>query len=84
MPLDRAQSEIMALQLAALAVDIEAIGAALCADPSVIAAHGVVLQSVDLIAQRQRALARLLQAENVEEALGDCNLDQVVELFAAT
>lgn len=82
MPLDRLQLEIVARELAALAVDIEAIGAELCADAAMATAHSTSLQSIDLIGQRQRALAELLRAENFDHALADCNLSRIVDIFA--
>lgn len=79
---DRTQLEVIALELAALAADIETIGAELCADPAVALKHGTSLQAVDAIGQRQRALAELLLADKFDDALGACNLGRVVELFA--
>lgn len=43
--------------------DIEELGAALCSDPEVLAAHMEALQQVDLIAQKLRGLATVLAAE---------------------
>lgn len=82
MPPDRAQIEIIALEMAALAVDIETIGTTLCNDPAIIMAHGHALQSIDLIGQRQRALAELLLADEFHVALGDCKLGRIAEMFA--
>ncbi|WP_374143649.1 hypothetical protein [Sphingomonas sp.] len=79
---DRGQLEVIAAELMALAIDIEAIGADLCANPAVVSAHGASLQSIDFIGQRQRALAELLLAEKFDQALDDCRLDRIVELFA--
>lgn len=81
MPLDVAQLEIFAQELAALAIDIEAIGSALCADPAVVETHLTSLQSIDLIAQRQRALGGLLLAEDLKKALIDCSLARIADLF---
>lgn len=72
----------MAVELTALAADIETIGAELCADPTVAQKHGAVLQAVDAISQRQRALAELLVAEKFADALGACNLGRIVDLFS--
>jgi hypothetical protein len=82
LPLDHSQIENVARELAALAIDIEAIGVELCVDAAVAAAHSTSLQSIDLIGQRQRALADLLRAENFDHALADCNLSRIVDLFA--
>lgn len=79
---DHAQLQVIADELAALAIDIEAIGAELCANPAVVSAYGPSLQSIDLIGQRQRALAELLLAENFDHALVDCRLDRIANLFA--
>jgi len=78
---DRAQLQAIAAELAALAHDIEAVGVDLCADPVVTSAHSVLLQSIDLIGQRQRALAKLLLAEKFDSALDDCKLDRIAGLF---
>lgn len=79
---DRGQLEVIARELAALAADIETLGAELCADPAVVSKHATSLQAVDLIGQRQRALAEMLRAEKFDDALEECNLGRVVELFA--
>jgi len=79
---DRAQLQVIAFELAALAIDIEAIGEELCANPVVVSAHGTLLQSIDQIGQRQRALAELLFAEKFDHALADCRLDRITQLFA--
>ncbi|OYY79426.1 MAG: hypothetical protein B7Y43_03165 [Sphingomonas sp. 28-62-20] len=79
---DHAQLQVIAFELAALAMDIEAIGAELCANPAVVSAYGTSLQSIDLIGQRQRALAELLVAEKFDDALVDCRLDRIAKLFA--
>lgn len=79
---DRDQLQVVAQELAALAVDIEAIASELCADPAVVAAHGMSLQSIDLIGQRQRALADLLMAADFDGALAECKLDRIAALFA--
>ncbi len=81
MPLDRAQLQIIALELAALSRDIEAVGAALCADTAVATAHCAALQSIDLIAQRQLALADLVLADSIDDGLGHCRLERIATLF---
>ncbi len=78
---DREQLQVVAFELAALAIDIEAIASELCADPAVVAAHGLSLQSIDLIGQRQRALADLLAATDFNHALAECRLDRIAALF---
>lgn len=52
-----------------LAGEIENLGTSLCTDPDVLQRHIGTLQAIDLIAQKQRWLATLLQA--------DCPLDAV-------
>ncbi|MDE1915780.1 MAG: hypothetical protein KGJ57_05655 [Sphingomonadales bacterium] len=52
-----------------LAGEIEMLGTTLCMDADVLGRHIGTLQSIDLIAQKQRWLATLLQA--------DCPLDAV-------
>lgn len=81
MPPNHLQLQVIAFELAALAIDIEAIGAELCANPAVVSAYGMSLQSIDMIGQRQRALAELLLAEKFDQALVDCRLDRIAELF---
>lgn len=80
---DRAHLDIVARELAAIANDIETIGAQLCADDAVVAAHGTLLQSIDVISQRQMAIARLVVADDFYAALATCTLGRTVELFDA-
>lgn len=79
MPPDDAGPAAIARQLRALAIEIEAIGVALAGDPALAARHCRLLQSIDLIAQRQQAVARLLDA-------GDSagGRDHLYTLFAPT
>lgn len=53
----------IALVLDELAEDVEALGARLCTDMDVAMKHMDTLQAIDLIAQKQRSLARLLEAD---------------------
>ena len=46
-----------------LSGEIEDLGAALCTDPAIITRHVAQLQSIDLIAQKQRWLATMLRAD---------------------
>jgi hypothetical protein len=46
-----------------LSGEIEDLGASLCTDPAIIARHVMQLQSIDLIAQKQRWLATMLRAD---------------------
>lgn len=67
----------MALVLEEMSTEIEALGLALCSDPAL--AHGLMreLQAVDLIAQKQRSLARLLVAECTESAIGELGIEDL-------
>lgn len=78
---DRAHLEIVARELAAIANDIETIGAQLCSDNAVVSAHATSLQAIDLISQRQLAIARLIVATDFHAALAECTLGRTVELF---
>lgn len=46
-----------------LGSETDALGASLCADPAMAAAHMHALQAIDRIAQMQRSLAALLLAD---------------------
>jgi hypothetical protein len=46
-----------------LSGEIEDLGAMLCTDPAILARHVAQLQSIDLIAQKQRWLAAMLRAD---------------------
>ncbi len=81
MPPDRSQLAIVARELSALAAEIEDVGAGLCADPAVIVAHMTLLQAIDLIGQRQRALADLLRAADFGDAVAACTLSHTAGLF---
>lgn len=66
MPGDTAHAAIIhraAAILAELGHEIERLGAELCADPAFVERHLTALQSIDLIAQQQHAIAALLQAD---------------------
>lgn len=60
-----------------LSDDIEMLGAVLCTDSSLMACHMQELQTVDLIAQKQRALAMLLRADCPVSALSTIGLDDL-------
>lgn len=55
--------EAIARVLDRLGAETDALGAALCADPALAAAHMHALQAIDRIAQMQRSLAALLLAD---------------------
>lgn len=58
------------------------MGAVLAGDPLVAARHGELLQSIDLIAQQQQALASLLIADDFATAVGACRLDRLSAALA--
>lgn len=60
-----------------LAGEIELLGAALCADPALVARHLEHLQAFDLITQKQRALGELLRADCPVSALSLIDLEDL-------
>jgi len=65
----------IAVVLDELAEDIEALGTALCDDMAVAINHVDKLQAIDLIAQKQRSLARLLRADRPTEEVERIAID---------
>lgn len=63
--------------LAEMAAQVEALGARLCTDPSVIARHITELQLIDLIAQKQLHLAELLLADCPHTAVQAMRVEEV-------
>lgn len=61
--------------LAEMSAEIERLGAALCTDPSFALNHVEELQAIDLIAQKQRSLASLLEADCPKTAVNGIGLD---------
>jgi len=53
----------IAVVLEELSQEVEALGAALCVDMDIAMRHVDTLQAIDLIAQKQRSLAALLEAD---------------------
>jgi hypothetical protein len=66
-----------------LSEEIEALGARLCADGAVIAGHMAELQSIDLIAQKQRWLSRLLLADCPRTAVAAIGVEELRSRFGA-
>ncbi|HWU03014.1 MAG TPA: hypothetical protein VN222_09780 [Novosphingobium sp.] len=66
-----------------LAHEIEDLGTALCIDPAILANHVSTLQSVDLIAQKQRWLATLLRADCPMSAVSTIGVEALKARFAA-
>lgn len=65
--------------LSDLSVDIEALGSELCGDAEVVTRHASLLQSIDLIAQKQRYLATLIRADDPEGEIDDIGLEDLRE-----
>jgi hypothetical protein len=71
----------MAAMLAEISIEIEQLGEVLCHDPEFVRRHVRELQAIDLIAQKQRALAAVLGAECPTSALAGVGLEEVVTRF---
>jgi hypothetical protein len=67
----------LAAELDAMSVELERLGSELCASPLLASEHFLTLQSIDLLAQRQRALAELLRDPDWSLALDRCCLEDV-------
>jgi hypothetical protein len=65
----------IALVLEELSQEVEELGASLCGDMDVAMRHMDSLQAIDLIAQKQRSLARLLHADCLETEVERIGLD---------
>jgi hypothetical protein len=65
----------IALVLEELSQEVEALGASLCGDMDVAMRHMDSLQAIDLIAQKQRSLAVLLNADCLETEVERIGLD---------
>jgi len=66
-----------------LASEIEELGTSLCMDPAIIARHMGTLQSIDLIAQKQRWLATLLKADCPLSAVNTIGVEALKARFAS-
>ncbi|MDE8654423.1 hypothetical protein [Novosphingobium album (ex Liu et al. 2023)] len=71
----------MADVLGELGVEIEALGEVLCRDPTFAAQHLRELQAIDLIAQKQRALAALLASGFCEMEMRKITIDTLRHRF---
>ena len=71
----------MAEVLGELGNEIEALGEVLCRDESFAARHMRELQAIDLIAQKQRALASIVAAGFSETEMGRISLDALRHRF---
>lgn len=63
--------------LTLLSQEVEDLGLALCSDPRIAGPHIHELQALDRIAQKQRALAALLDADCPLSALGDIAIEDL-------
>lgn len=57
--------------------EIERLGGALCADPAVVTRHMTALQALDLVGQRQLALAMVLRAPDPATAIAAITLEDL-------
>ena len=67
----------IASELATLAVELERLGATLCADLAVSRAYGAQLQAIDLVAQKQRCLAAVLGSSDRRAAIEAIGVDEL-------
>jgi hypothetical protein len=65
----------IAVVLEELSQEVEALGAALCGDAEIVTRHLGTLQTIDLIAQKQRSLAALLEADCPETEIEKIAID---------
>ena len=69
----------IAVVLEELSQEVEALGAALCVDIDIAMRHVDTLQAIDLIAQKQRSLAALLEADCPEAQIERIAIDTLRE-----
>jgi CheY-like chemotaxis protein len=69
----------IAVVLEELSQEVEALGAALCVDMDIAMRHVDTLQAIDLIAQKQRSLAALLEADCPEAQIERIAIDTLRE-----
>ena len=72
----------MAEVLDELGTEVEALGEVLCRDVAFADRHCRELQAIDLIAQKQRALAAILAAGFCEQEMRRISLDALRERFS--
>lgn len=73
--------DAMAQVLNELGTEVEALGEVLCRDADFAARHLRELQAIDLIAQKQRALAAILEAGFSAAEMGRINLETLRHRF---
>lgn len=61
-----------------LSSEIEDLGGTLCSDAQFALTHLPQLQAIDLIAQKQRAIAKLLSAECLDTAIATIELEALL------
>jgi len=71
----------MAAMLGEISTQLEKLGKVLCHDAEFVDRHVHALQAIDLIAQKQRALASVLGAECPATALDGVGLEEIVTRF---
>lgn len=64
--------------------ETESLGSLLCSDPEIAMRHMTALQSLDLLAQTQLALAKILRASDPVEALAATDLHNLRERLVAS
>jgi CheY-like chemotaxis protein len=69
----------IAVVLEELSQEVEALGATLCVDMDIAMRHIDTLQAIDLIAQKQRSLAALLEADCPEAEVEQIAIDTLRE-----
>lgn len=69
----------IAEELEHMRTETESLGAVLCSDPDIAMRHLSALQSLDLLAQTQLALAKILRADDPNEALANTDLHNLRE-----
>ncbi|MBX9795692.1 hypothetical protein [Sphingomonas sp.] len=70
-------------QLNRLAAEIEQLGEKLCADPEMMVRNLTALQAIDAIAQQQQCLARIVTAEEMDDAVAACSFAELKERLLA-
>jgi len=71
----------MAVMLSEISTQLEKLGEVLCHDAEFVSRHVHELQAIDLIAQKQRALANVLGADCPVSALDEVGLEEIVARF---
>ncbi|PEQ12790.1 hypothetical protein B2G71_10885 [Novosphingobium sp. PC22D] len=77
----QAKYDAMAGVLSEIGLEVEALGEVLCRDPAFAARHVRELQAIDLIAQKQRALAAILVSGMCEQEMGKITIDSLRSRF---